>query len=107
MPANRPQAVFEPIPPDIDVPALVEATRNFEFVVRINWAAIEEQGLDNFERLVRLHVVIGGKPLVVEGYDAILEKWIFSERWLRDNHATKSMSTLPRKGAFGSLMSSD
>lgn len=101
MPADRAQAVFEPIPPDIDVQALVEATPNFEFVPRISWTAIEEQGLDNFERLVRQYVVTGGQPLVVEGYDAILEKWVFSERWLRDNYATKSMTTSPRKDAFG------
>lgn len=91
MPAQRPQAAFEPISPTIDVPALVETTPNFEWVVRIHCDAIYEQGLDNFEKLVRLHVINGGKPLVVEGYDTKFEKWIFAERWLRDNYATKSM----------------
>ncbi|KAH8693119.1 putative JmjC domain protein, partial [Talaromyces proteolyticus] len=90
MPAQRPRAAFEAIPPNLDVAALVESTPNFEFVVRIHRNAIYEQGLDNFEKLVRLHVVIGGQPLVVEGYDANLEKWIFAERWLRDNYATKT-----------------
>lgn len=90
MPAQRPRAAFEPIPPDIDVTALVESTPNFEFVVRIHCDAIDEQGLENFEKLVLLHVILGGKPLVVEGYDTRLEKWIFSEQWLRDNYSTKS-----------------
>ena len=91
MPAQRPQAAFEPLPPDIDVAALVETTPNFEFVVRIHCDAIEEQGLENFEKLVLLHVVLGGKPLVVEGYDARLQDWIFAERWLRDNYSAKSI----------------
>jgi hypothetical protein len=90
MPLQTLRAAFEPISPGIDVPALVESTPNFEFVVRIPCDAIDEQGLDTFERLVLLHVIIGGKPLVVEGYQNRLEKWIFAEQWLRDNYATKS-----------------
>jgi hypothetical protein len=90
MPAQRPRAAFEPISPDIDVTALVESTPNFEFVVRIHCDAIDEQGLENFEKLVLLHVILGGKPLVVEGYDTRLEKWIFAEQWLRDNCSAKS-----------------
>jgi len=94
MPAQRPCAAFEPISPDLDVAALVESTPNFEFAVRIHCDAIDEQGLENFEKLVLLHVVLGGKPLVIEGYDKRLEKWIFSEQWLKDNYSTKSMSSL-------------
>ncbi|KAL1848991.1 hypothetical protein Plec18170_007650 [Paecilomyces lecythidis] len=90
MPAQRPCAAFEPLPPDLDVTALVESTPNFEFAVRIHCDAIDEQGLENFEKLVLLHVVLGGKPLVIEGYEDRLEKWTFSEQWLRDNHATKT-----------------
>ncbi|KAL2223497.1 hypothetical protein M432DRAFT_645171 [Thermoascus aurantiacus ATCC 26904] len=90
MPAQRPCAAFEPISPDLDVAALVESTPNFEFAVRIHCDAIDEQGLENFEKLVLLHVVLGGKPLVIEGYDKRLEKWIFSEQWLRDNYSTKT-----------------
>ncbi|GAM38826.1 hypothetical protein TCE0_034f09877 [Talaromyces pinophilus] len=90
MPAQRPQAAFEPIPPNIDVPALVESTPNFEWVIRIHCDAIYEQGLENFEKLVRLHVITGGKPLVVEGYDSRFEKWIFAEQWLRDNLSSKA-----------------
>lgn len=95
MPAQRPCAAFEPIPPDLDVTALVESTPNFEFAVRIHCDAIDEQGLENFEKLVLLHVILGGKPLVIEGYENRLEKWIFSEQWLRDNCATKSAFYLP------------
>ncbi|GAD95469.1 jmjC domain containing protein [Paecilomyces variotii No. 5] len=90
MPAQRPCAAFEPLPPDLDVTALVESTPNFEFAVRIHCDAIDEQGLENFEKLVLLHVILGGKPLVIEGYEDRLEKWTFSEQWLRDNHAKKT-----------------
>lgn len=93
MPAQRPCAAFEPLPPDLDVTALVESTPNFEFAVRIHCDAIDEQGLENFEKLVLLHVVLGGKPLVIEGYEDRLDKWTFSEQWLRDNHSAKSTSS--------------
>jgi hypothetical protein len=90
MPSAHPRAAFEPISPDIDVAALVEATPNFEYVVRIPCEAIDEQGIEAFEKLVLLHVVLGGKPLVIEGYQERLEKWIFSWQWLKDNHGSKS-----------------
>ncbi|KAK2748696.1 hypothetical protein FQN57_000277 [Myotisia sp. PD_48] len=84
-----PRAAFEPISPDLDLSALVESTPNFEYAVRIHCAAIEQQGIRNFEKLVLLHVIQGGKPLVVEGYQDYLERWIFSPQWLKDNHGSK------------------
>lgn len=94
MPAqSHPRAAFEPISPGIDVADLVESTPNFEYVVRIHCDAIDQQGVDEFEKLVLFHVILGGKPLVVEGYQDRLEKWIFGLQWLKDNHGSKSMST--------------
>ncbi|EGE08853.1 JmjC domain-containing protein [Trichophyton equinum CBS 127.97] len=84
-----PRAAFEPISPDLDFTELVESTPNFMPVTRIPAHAIEEQGIENFEKLVKLHVIYSGKPLVVEGYGSKLEKWIFSPRWLKDNHGSK------------------
>ncbi|KAF3492026.1 JmjC domain-containing protein [Arthroderma uncinatum] len=84
-----PRAAFEPISPDLDYTSLVESTPNFHPVTRIHCDAIDEQGIENFEKLVKLHVIMGGKPLVVEGYQSRLEKWIFSSRWLKDNHGSK------------------
>ena len=89
-PARPPCAAFEPISPDLDLASLVESTPNFEFVVRIHCNAIDEQGIESFEKLVLLHVILGGKPLVIEGYQHRLENWIFSQQWLRDNYASKS-----------------
>ena len=89
MPSARPCAAFEPISPDFDVSRLVEQTPNFEYVVRIHCDMIEHQGLENFEKLVLLHVIIGGKPLVIEGYEKYLDRWTFGLQWLKDNYATK------------------
>ncbi|EEH37070.2 JmjC domain-containing protein [Paracoccidioides lutzii Pb01] len=86
---SHPRAAFEPISPDLDLAALVESTPNFEYVVRIHCDAIAEQGIENFEKLVLLHVILGGKPLVIEGYQDRLQKWIFGLQWLKDNHGTK------------------
>ncbi|EEP80813.1 conserved hypothetical protein [Uncinocarpus reesii 1704] len=89
-PRRQPRASFEPISPGLDLAALVESTPNFEYVVRIHCDAIDEQGIEDFERLVQLHVIMGGKPLVVEGYQDRLEKWIFSTQWLNDNYGKKT-----------------
>lgn len=89
MPAQRPSASFEPISPDIDLASLVEETPNFEYVVRISCDMIELQGLEAFEKLVLLHVIVGGKPLIVEGFQHRLDKWTFSSQWLHDNQGTK------------------
>lgn len=85
MPSTRPCAAFEPISPDFDLKALVESTPNFEYAVRIHSDMIEHHGLAAFERLVIMHVIIGGKPLVIEGYEAKLDRWIFAIQWLKDN----------------------
>ncbi|KIW13227.1 hypothetical protein PV08_08414 [Exophiala spinifera] len=89
MPSAKPCAAFEPIPPDFDLQALVESTPNFEWVVRIHCDMIDHRGLEDFEKLVLMHVILGGKPLVVEGYEARLDKWTFALQWLRDNCGSK------------------
>lgn len=89
MPAQRPSASFEPLPPDLDLNALVESTPNFEYVTRIPCDMIEQQGLEAFEKLVLLHVVIGGKPLVIDGFHRRLDEWTFTPQWLKDNVGNK------------------
>lgn len=85
MPSTRPCAAFEPISPEFDLKALVESTPNFEYAVRIHSDMIEHHGLAAFERLVLMHVILGGKPLVIEGYEGRLDRWIFAIQWLKDN----------------------
>lgn len=95
MPAQLPRAAFEPLSPDLDVEALVESTPNFEHAPRIPFDSIEERGLEMFEKLISLHVIVGGKPLVVEGIKEHLDPSVFSERWLRQHHSSKS--ELPKR----------
>ncbi|KAL4899170.1 hypothetical protein BDW74DRAFT_164012 [Aspergillus multicolor] len=90
MPAQRPRAAFEPISPTLDVEDLVKSSPNFEDAVRIHCDAIDENGLENFEKLVLLHVIVRGLPLVVEGFDKKLDSAIFSEKWLRTHYSAKS-----------------
>ncbi|KAL8668353.1 MAG: hypothetical protein Q9168_007014 [Polycauliona sp. 1 TL-2023] len=85
MPTARRSAAFDPISPDLDLDALVQQTPNFEYVTRISCDMIETQGLDTFEKLVLLHVLIGGKPLVIEGFHKRLDEWTFTSAWLQDN----------------------
>ncbi|RMZ80265.1 hypothetical protein DV738_g2862, partial [Chaetothyriales sp. CBS 135597] len=89
MPSRRPCAAFEPISPDFDIRAMVESTPNFEWVVRIQADMIDYQGIEAFEKLVLIHVILGGKPLVVEGYERLLDEQIFSVQWLLDNVGSK------------------
>ncbi|KAF2833996.1 hypothetical protein CC86DRAFT_462217 [Ophiobolus disseminans] len=89
MPAARPRASFEPIPPDFDVRTFVETADNFQYVDRISYEMIANNGIDQFEKLILLHVVIGGKPLVIDGFEEVLDPWAFTPSWLRDNHGDK------------------
>ncbi|KAI4155097.1 MAG: hypothetical protein L6R39_001301 [Caloplaca ligustica] len=89
MPAARRSAAFDPISPDLDLDALVQQTPNFEYVTRISCDMIETQGQEIFEKLVLLHVIIGGKPLVIEGLHTRLDEWTFTSQWLQDNHGKK------------------
>ncbi|PKY01855.1 JmjC domain protein [Aspergillus campestris IBT 28561] len=90
MPNQRTRAAFEPISPAIDVPALVESTPNFEYVTRIDCESIDDNGLENFEKLVFLHVIFRGMPLVIEGFNERLDSSLFSEKWLRTHYSTKT-----------------
>jgi hypothetical protein len=89
MPATRPRASFEPIPPDFDVCTFVETADNFQYVDRISYEMIANNGIEQFEKLVLLHVIIGGKPLVIDGFEEVLDPWTFTPSWLRDNHGDK------------------
>ena len=84
-----PSAAFEPIPPDLNLAALVEETPNFEYVTRVSCDMVDQQSSDAFEKLVLLHVIIGGKPLVIDGFQNKLDGWTFANQWLQDNCGSK------------------
>ncbi|KAL2174341.1 uncharacterized protein P884DRAFT_332200 [Thermothelomyces heterothallicus CBS 202.75] len=87
--AQHPQAKFDPIPPDLDLHALVERTPNFHWVLRVSAAQIRNIGPQEFERLVFLHVVHGGKPLVIEKWNDRLPRSLFSAEWLERTYNKK------------------
>ncbi|KAF2441445.1 hypothetical protein P171DRAFT_434141 [Karstenula rhodostoma CBS 690.94] len=89
MPAARPRASFEPIPPDFDVRTFVETADNFQYADRISYEMIANNGIEQFEKLVLLHVIIGGKPLVIDGFEQVLDPWPFTPSWLRGNMGDK------------------
>jgi len=84
-PQSHPRAQFIPIPPDLDLSDLVENTSNFDYVTRLPNEMLKEHSTQSLEQLVLLHVVIGGKPLVIEGWDEKLEPRLFSPAWLQDH----------------------
>lgn len=92
---SHPQAQFVPIPPDLDLSALVENTTNFDYVTRLPREMLKEHSIQHLEQLVLLHVVIGGKPLVIENWGDVLDSRLFSPQWLQDQ--------MGKKGEHGSV----
>ncbi|CAG8043297.1 unnamed protein product [Penicillium olsonii] len=90
MPAHRSRMAFEPIPPDLDINAVVASTPNFQFGMRITCDTIDQLPLEHFEKLVLYQVVLSGRPLIIEGFQKYLDKNLFSERWLRETHSSKT-----------------
>jgi hypothetical protein len=97
MPASRPRASFEPVSPHFDLHALIENNENFEYASRISVDKIDEEGLDQFEKLVLMHVILSGKPLVIDGFETRLDPWLFTAKWLNDNHGVKRERRQPLK----------
>jgi hypothetical protein len=87
--ASHPQAQFLPISPDLDLNALVENTSNFDYVTRLSRQILKDHSIQHLEQLVLLHVVIGGKPLVIENWGDIIDPGLFSPRWLQDKIGKK------------------
>ena len=85
----HPQAKFDPIPPDLDLDSLVDQTQNFKWAQRVSRAQIRNLGQQEFEKLVQIHVIAGGKPLVIDGWDEILPHWLFSAEWLEKKYDKK------------------
>ncbi|KAI1381259.1 hypothetical protein F4677DRAFT_402535 [Hypoxylon crocopeplum] len=85
----HPQAKFDPIPPDLDLHSLVDQTPNFDWVVRVSTAQIKRLGPSGFEKLVQLHVIEGGRPLVIEGWNRALPESLFSANWLEKTYDKK------------------
>ncbi|KAI0161307.1 hypothetical protein GGR57DRAFT_353452 [Xylariaceae sp. FL1272] len=90
--ALHPQAKFDPVPPDLDLHGLVDRTPNFDWVTRVSLAQIRRLGPLGFEKLVTLHVIEGGRPLVIEGWNKVLPQDLFSVGWLEKQYDKKQES---------------
>jgi hypothetical protein len=84
-----PQAKFDPISPNLDLQALVEKTKNFDYVTRVTKDELAVFSRAEFEQLVFLQVILGGRPLVIEGWESDLPRWLFSPEWLIETCGTK------------------
>lgn len=82
-PLSHPQAQFVPIAPDLDLVALLESASNFDYVTRLPKEMLKDHSAQSLEQLILLHVVIGGKPLVIEGWEDHIDPYIFSPEWLQ------------------------
>ncbi|TQW03230.1 c-module-binding factor [Cordyceps javanica] len=87
--ASHPQAKFDPISPDLDLHSLVDEVPNLKWAQRVSLSQLRSLGPQEFEKLVLVHVITGGKPLVIEGFDAVLPKWLFSSEWLEKKYDKK------------------
>lgn len=90
--ASHPQAKFDPIPPDLDLNELVQNTPNFEWATQISASEIYALGQQRFEKLVTIHVINGGKPLVIKNWHDRLPKDLFSVQWLEETYNRKEES---------------
>ncbi|CAK7268307.1 hypothetical protein SEPCBS119000_002997 [Sporothrix epigloea] len=85
----HPQAKFVPISPDLDIQALVQDTPNFEWATHISASDIFVLGQQQFEKLVSVHVINGGKPLVIKDWNEQLPRKLFSAKWLEEKYNRK------------------
>lgn len=85
----HPQAKFDPIPPDVDINALVDSTPNLQWAQRVPRSMILQLQPGQFEKIITTHVITGGKPLVIEGWDEVLPKDLFNANWLEDTYDKK------------------
>ncbi|CAK7565659.1 MAG: hypothetical protein SEPTF4163_003582 [Sporothrix epigloea] len=85
----HPQAKFVPISPDLDLHALVQDTPNFEWASHISASEIFVLGQQQFEKLVSIHVIDGGKPLVIKEWNEQLPSELFSAKWLEETYNRK------------------
>ncbi|PQE24531.1 AT hook domain-containing protein [Rutstroemia sp. NJR-2017a WRK4] len=83
--ANHPRAQFVPLSPNFDLPALIRENESFDEVRRVPQAALQEYTVQSLEQLVYLHVVVEGRPLVLEGWGSYLPPWLFTATWLEQN----------------------
>lgn len=89
------RAAFRPYPPDIIVNQTVESIPNFEHVRSISCDDIDRNGLEHFSHLYDYWVIKTGRPLVIKGFQDLLDRKLFSSEWLQRNYGKKGKRSLP------------
>lgn len=95
--STHPQAQFVPIPPDLDIDALVDEAHNFDHVTRLSANKLEEHSIQSFEDLVRQIVIQQGKPLVIEDWGSRIPPWLFSRDWLEEHLGKERKPSVPNR----------
>lgn len=98
--SQRERAGFEPIPPNVDIPALIEQTPNFKELRRLDAREITPEHQESIDRDVYETVIVKGLPLVIENWHLRRDwpRWIFNTEWLRENHGRDRKPLPPRGG---------
>ncbi|KAI2794310.1 hypothetical protein POX_a00905 [Penicillium oxalicum] len=87
---QRSRVAFEPFPPHLDIQKEVENTPNFRFAQSIPCDYITKFPREALDLYIRTWVVQLGRPLVITGFDKLLDKKLFSEKWLMQNYANQT-----------------
>ncbi|KAJ5665617.1 uncharacterized protein N7477_008065 [Penicillium maclennaniae] len=86
---QKERAAFKPYPPDIIVNPTVDSIPNFEHVRSISCDDIDRNGLEQFSHLYDYWVIKTGRPLVIKGFQDLLDRRLFSSEWLQKNYGKK------------------
>ena len=97
---QRSRVAFEPFPPHLDIQKEVENTPNFRFAQSIPCDYITKFPREALDLYIRTWVVQLGRPLVITGFDKLLDKKLFSEKWLMQNYANQSKHFLKETLSF-------
>lgn len=89
MQAQRPAAAFEPISPNLDLDYLIDNTPKWKRINRIPIEKVLTRGYDALEELIVSHVIVGGIPLIIEGFDRVLDNHMFTPQWLQAKYGDK------------------
>ncbi|KAF7714320.1 Uncharacterized protein PECH_008864 [Penicillium ucsense] len=86
----RARVAFEPFPPHVDMQKEVETIPRFEFAQSIPCDYINQFPREALNLYIRAWVVQLGRPLVITGFDKLLDKKVFSEKWLMQTYGNQT-----------------
>ena len=82
------QMTTSEIPPSLDLLQLAANNPKFVETKRISWNLLKENP-ELFDRLVFLHVITLGRPLVIDGVESWIDRSTFTSQWLQRYYSDK------------------